>query len=139
MKKEGHVAAQPIPPLEPQPTEQLSKDQSRALAKETFLWGMHPIAIYNLRYMHLQNERSPFFVGIARLSWEGAANRTDSPVPMTTCPKRNWNELERNNSQSLTRLLHSLHRGCLLGEKCGLVSNGVRLDWAGKTMRCEQD
>jgi hypothetical protein len=47
----------------------LSPDEARAVAKEVFLWGMHPVAIYHLRYNQAQNEQSPKYTGINRLSW----------------------------------------------------------------------
>jgi len=28
----------------------LTPDEARSIAKEAFLWGMHPVAIYHLRY-----------------------------------------------------------------------------------------
>jgi hypothetical protein len=49
--------------------EQLTTAKTRAIAKEAFLWGMHPVAIYHLRYNQAQNEKSPRFSGINRLSW----------------------------------------------------------------------
>lgn len=48
---------------------QLTTAETRAIAKEAFLWGMHPVAIYHLRYDQTQNEKSPRFSGINRLSW----------------------------------------------------------------------
>src|SRR5262249_10928476 len=48
----------------------LSPDEARSIAKEAFLWGMHPVAIYHLRYNTAQNERSPKYVGINRLTWD---------------------------------------------------------------------
>ncbi len=42
-----------------QPTAQLSPQEARAIAKEVFLWGMHPVAIYHLRYNQTQNDKSP--------------------------------------------------------------------------------
>src|SRR5215813_8256636 len=48
----------------------LASDDARAIAKEAFLWGTHPVAIYHLRYNTAQNEQSPKFVGINRLSWD---------------------------------------------------------------------
>jgi hypothetical protein len=47
----------------------LSADEARAIAKEAFLWGMHPVALYHQRYNQAQNEHSPKFVGLNRLSW----------------------------------------------------------------------
>ena len=48
----------------------LTADEARAIAKEVFLWGMHPIAIYHLRYHQAQNEKSPRYTGINRLHWD---------------------------------------------------------------------
>lgn len=48
----------------------LTPEDARSIAQEVFLWGMHPIAIYHLRYQHAQNEQSPHFTGINRLFWE---------------------------------------------------------------------
>jgi hypothetical protein len=47
----------------------LSPEEARAIAKEVFLWGMHPVALYHLRYNQAQNEQSPKYTGINRLSW----------------------------------------------------------------------
>ena len=48
----------------------LTADEAKAIAKEVFYWGMHPISLYHLRYNYVQNEQSPRFVGLNRLSWE---------------------------------------------------------------------
>lgn len=48
---------------------QLTAAEIRAIAKEAFLWGMHPVAIYHLRYNQAQNDKSPRFTGVNRLSW----------------------------------------------------------------------
>ncbi|MNO59084.1 hypothetical protein D3C76_496640 [compost metagenome] len=45
----------------------LSAEEARVIAKEAFLWGMHPVAIYHMRYSVAQNEKSPRFVGMNRL------------------------------------------------------------------------
>jgi hypothetical protein len=60
-----------------QTSPQLSPEEARAIAKDVFLWGMHPIAIYHLRYNAAQNEKSPTYVGIGRLRWERAAKKAD--------------------------------------------------------------
>ena len=44
--------------------------EARSIAKEVFLWGMHPVAIYHFRYNFAQNEKNPRYVGINRLSWD---------------------------------------------------------------------
>ena len=48
---------------------QVTAAEARAIAKEAFLWGMHPVAMYHMRYNQVQNEKSPRFTGISRLSW----------------------------------------------------------------------
>lgn len=48
---------------------QLTAAETRAIAREAFLWGMHPVAIYHLRYNQAQNEKSPRFSGVNRLNW----------------------------------------------------------------------
>lgn len=52
-----------------QETGPLSSEEAKAIAKEAFFWGMHPVALYHLRYNTVQNEQSPKYVGINRLSW----------------------------------------------------------------------
>lgn len=49
---------------------ELTPAEARSIAKEAFLWGMHPVAIYHLRYNFAQNEKGPRYVGINRLSWD---------------------------------------------------------------------
>ena len=44
--------------------------EAKSIAKEAFLWGMHPVAIYHLRSNVAQNEKSPRYVGINRLIWD---------------------------------------------------------------------
>jgi len=48
----------------------LTPAEAKSIAKEAFLWGMHPVAIYHLRYNYAQNDKSPRYVGINRLSWD---------------------------------------------------------------------
>jgi len=60
-----------------QTSPQLSPQEAQAIAKDIFLWGMHPVAIYHLRYNAAQNEKSPTYVGIGRLRWERAAKKAD--------------------------------------------------------------
>ena len=48
----------------------LTPAEARSIAQEVFLWGMHPVAIYHQRYNFAQNEKSPRYVGINRLSWD---------------------------------------------------------------------
>ncbi|WP_448119583.1 DUF1254 domain-containing protein [Pseudomonas serbica] len=47
----------------------LTPEEARSIAQEVFMWGMHPVAIYHLRYIHAQNPKSPRFVGLNRLKW----------------------------------------------------------------------
>jgi len=47
----------------------LTPDEARDIAKEAFLWGMHPVAIYHLRFNFTQNPLNPRAAGINRLSW----------------------------------------------------------------------
>ncbi len=42
------------------------------MAQEAFLWGMHPVAIYQLRYNQVQNVKSPVYAGVNRLFWNRA-------------------------------------------------------------------
>ncbi|MGB5409175.1 MAG: hypothetical protein WBN43_20625, partial [Thiogranum sp.] len=49
---------------------ELTVAEAKAIAKEAFLWGMHPVAIYHLRYNFVQNDKSPRLVGVNRLSWD---------------------------------------------------------------------
>jgi hypothetical protein len=53
-----------------QPHNKLTPVEAKAIGKEAFLWGMHPIAIYHLRYNFAQNKKSPRCVGINRVSWD---------------------------------------------------------------------
>ena len=62
---------------EAQTSPQLSPQDARAIAKEVFLWGMHPVAIYHLRYTHVQNDKSPAYVGVGRLFWERKAKKAN--------------------------------------------------------------
>ncbi|MCX6915571.1 MAG: DUF1254 domain-containing protein [Verrucomicrobia bacterium] len=48
----------------------LTPAEARSISKEVFLWGMHSVAIYYQRYNFAQNEKSPRYVGINRLSWD---------------------------------------------------------------------
>jgi hypothetical protein len=49
--------------------DKLTPAEAKAIGKEVFLWGMHPVAIYHLRYNQGQNEKSPAYAGINRLRW----------------------------------------------------------------------
>jgi hypothetical protein len=59
-----------VPRAPAQPSAALSPGEARAIAKEAFLWGMHPVAIYHLRFNQAQNERSPRYTGSNRLHWD---------------------------------------------------------------------
>lgn len=50
--------------------DRLTTSEAKSIAKEVFYWGMHPIAIYHLRYNYAQNEQNSRFVGINRISWD---------------------------------------------------------------------
>jgi hypothetical protein len=50
--------------------EKLTPAEAKEIAKEAFLWGMHPVAIYHLRFNFAQNELNPRAAGINRLSWD---------------------------------------------------------------------
>src|SRR5262245_24970816 len=49
--------------------DKLTPAEAKAIGKEVFLWGMHPVAIYHLRYDLAQNEKNPTYVGVNRLRW----------------------------------------------------------------------
>ncbi|MEJ2646733.1 MAG: DUF1254 domain-containing protein, partial [Gammaproteobacteria bacterium] len=49
--------------------EKLTPAEAKEIAREAFLWGMHPVAIYHLRFNFAQNELNPRAAGINRLSW----------------------------------------------------------------------
>jgi hypothetical protein len=59
-----------IPPAAAQPSTSISPDDARAIAKEAFFWGMHPVGIYHLRHNTAQNDKSPRFGGVNRLHWD---------------------------------------------------------------------
>jgi hypothetical protein len=66
----------------------LTADEAKSIAKEAFLWGMHPVAIYHLRYNFVQNEKNPRLVGINRMVWNRtpieASDRTATTPNATT-------------------------------------------------------
>ena len=39
--------------------EKLTPTEAKEIAREAFLWGMHPVAIYHLRFNFAQNELNP--------------------------------------------------------------------------------
>jgi hypothetical protein len=47
----------------------LTPTEARVIGREAFLWGMHPIAIYQLRYQQVQNDHSPLYAGLNRMHW----------------------------------------------------------------------
>ena len=64
------AGALPAPASASDADEPLTAAEAREIAKEAFLWGMHPVSIYHLRYNFTQNEKSPRLVGVNRLSWD---------------------------------------------------------------------
>jgi hypothetical protein len=48
----------------------VTPEEAKSIAREVFLWGMHPVGIYHLRYNYAQNEKSARYGGINRVSWE---------------------------------------------------------------------
>ncbi len=44
----------------------LTPDEARSIAKEVFLWGMHPVAIYHQRYNFAQNGWSKISLNLSR-------------------------------------------------------------------------
>ncbi|MBX3436071.1 MAG: DUF1254 domain-containing protein [Planctomycetaceae bacterium] len=76
----GRAAAQENKPL--------TLAEAKAIGKEAFLWGMHPVAIYHLRYNTAQNEKSPRFGGVNRMHWDRkpmhASDRTATTPNATT-------------------------------------------------------
>jgi hypothetical protein len=65
----GLAIAGALPSIAMAQDKTLSAQDARSLGKEVFLWGMHPVAIYHVRYNAAQNEQSPAYVGINRLRW----------------------------------------------------------------------
>ncbi len=55
---------------EVKPDPQLTPEEARSIAREVFLWGMHPVAIYHLRYNFAQNRLNPRAVGVNRFHWD---------------------------------------------------------------------
>lgn len=49
---------------------QLTEDELRALTKDAFFWGMHPAAMYELRYALTQLKGGPSYVGDGRMRWD---------------------------------------------------------------------
>lgn len=68
--------------------EALSEAEARAIAREAFLWGMHPVAIYLTRFNAVQNAKNPHLTGINRLGWSrrlsNASDRTATGPNATT-------------------------------------------------------
>ncbi|MGD9095639.1 MAG: hypothetical protein PVJ58_06995, partial [Chromatiales bacterium] len=50
--------------------EKLTPAEAKDIAREAFLWGMHPVGIYHLRFNFAQNELNPRAAGINRLHWD---------------------------------------------------------------------
>ena len=71
------------------PTDKLTPDEARAIGKEAFLWGMHPVAIYHLRYNTAQNEEEPDLrrrqpPSLGPQADEGVARRVATTLNATT-------------------------------------------------------
>src|SRR5262245_53801843 len=62
--------------------------EAREIAKEVFLWGMHPVAIYHLRYNRTKNKKDPKHADVNRLHWDRkpitAADRSATTPNATT-------------------------------------------------------
>ncbi|MGE5062076.1 MAG: DUF1254 domain-containing protein [Betaproteobacteria bacterium] len=48
----------------------LTDDELHALTKEAFFWGMHPAAMYEMRYFLTQLKSGPSYVGDSRMHWD---------------------------------------------------------------------
>jgi hypothetical protein len=48
----------------------LTDDELRALTKEAFFWGMHPAAMYEMRYVLTQLKGRRSYVGDGRMHWD---------------------------------------------------------------------
>jgi len=47
----------------------LTPAEARAIGRDAFLWGIHPVAIYRVRYLTTQVDNARTFGGLNRLSW----------------------------------------------------------------------
>jgi hypothetical protein len=48
----------------------LTDDELRALTKDAFFWGMHPAAMYEMRYFLTQLKDGPSYAGDGRMHWD---------------------------------------------------------------------
>jgi|GEM_PF-6406758 len=48
----------------------LTEDELRALTKDAFFWGMHPAAMYEMRYFLTQLKGARGYVGNGRMHWD---------------------------------------------------------------------
>jgi hypothetical protein len=48
----------------------LTEDEVHALTKEAFFWGMHPSAVYEIRYVFTQLKGGRNYVGDGRMHWD---------------------------------------------------------------------
>ena len=66
----------------------LTEDELRALTKDAFFWGMHPVAVYELRYVLTQLKDGPSYVGDGRMHWDrrphSAADKSATSPNATT-------------------------------------------------------
>lgn len=66
----------------------LNDEDLRALTKEAFFWGMHPVAMYELRYVITQLKGGSSYAGDGRMHWDrrprSAANKSATAPNATT-------------------------------------------------------
>lgn len=48
----------------------VTPEEAKNIAKEAYLWGIHPVAIYHFRYTYAQNEKSTRYAGVNRIQWD---------------------------------------------------------------------
>ena len=77
----------------------LTEDELRALSKDAFFWGMHPAAMYEMRYFLTQMKRSPSYVGDGRMHWDrrprSAADKSATAPNATTLYGMGFFDLRR--------------------------------------------
>jgi len=52
------------------PDPQLTPEEARSIARDVFFWGMHPVAIYQVRYNFARNRLNRRAVGVNRFHWD---------------------------------------------------------------------
>lgn len=66
----------------------LTDNELRALTKDAFFWGMHPVAVYELRYVLTQLKGGPGYAGDGRMHWDrrprSAADKSATAPNATT-------------------------------------------------------